>query len=123
MGLGEENIGGGGMGPISVTPIGGSGRATWAPEGTAAAAEESAEMATAGAVCTVMPMTGDRLAGCDEAAVVETVGVVATADVPDDEVIVTTGITGNVAARAGGSLTATDGDAEPVKNKKNITIE
>lgn len=26
MGLGEENMGGGGMGPISVTPIGGSSR-------------------------------------------------------------------------------------------------
>ena len=33
-GLGEENIGGGGMGPISVTPMGGSGRSgmdCWPP--------------------------------------------------------------------------------------------
>lgn len=124
MGLGEENIGGGGMGPISVTPIGGSGSATaWAPCVGTAAAQGSAGAASAG-VCTLMPMTGDRLGGCEEAVVVtalETVGVVA-ADVPDDEVTVTTGMAGSVAARAGGNFAATDGEPEPVKQARDVSL-
>lgn len=135
IGLGDENMGGGGMGPISVTPIGGSGSdrlATLAPlgallplpDGTAAAADGSVA-ATVG-VCTVMPMTGDRLGGCDEAVVVMAPGAEpvcaedeaaeedddAAAEL-DDDVTATTGMTDSVAALPGGSLEATDGEPEP----------
>lgn len=115
-------MGGGGMGPISVTPIGGSGRSArlllLPPLFDAEAPfDDSVVLLGAG---TVTEMTGDRFCGCDPTVILVVVVTV------DDEVIivivvddvavgdaVATEMIGNVAARPG-NFDMTDGDPDPL---------
>lgn len=139
IGLGDENIGGGGIGPISVTAIGGSGRscipAPLAPvflaDDVPPVDDDSVEVAFALA-------GGDRLdVGCVDPTVmlvVVVLDVMAVEDVkvepddlavgvvtcvvdPDDDDDMVTEMSGTVAARPG-NLDMTDGEPEPTTKRQ-----
>lgn len=128
-------MGGGGMGPISVTPIGGSSRSVimgcipWAPvcdcdDSWAAWDDDDDDEEDAGVCWTAMAMTGDRLDGCEPTVMVVDVVTVATpeaAALAPDVVVegdaVATEMMGSVAALPG-NFDMTDGEPEPKKKKK-----
>lgn len=105
-------MGGGGMGPISVTPIGGSGKSVM---GCTPPALAEADWPDGVFGWLVTAMTGDRLGGCDPTAmlVVEVDTVVEL----EAAMVVVVGeaieMTGNVAARPG-NFDMMDGEPEPV---------
>jgi hypothetical protein len=135
-------MGGGGMGPISVTPIGGSSRSVimgcipWAPvcdcDDDSWAAwdddDDDDDEEDAGVCWTAMAMTGDRLDGCEPTVMVVDVVTVVTpeaAALAPDVVVegdaVATEMMGSAAALPG-NFDMTDGEPEPEKQKKKNII-